>query len=123
MAIRPVTFNADGSIEVWHDEGGHGGRVPLGALQLGRLPGAATPDQRTVTVSCPVAGCGSSSTHPLVGGVVPREVQRAIVRALLASGLSGVPRTWATLKPTIKQLVLQLGGIEAWLWESDDPTA
>ena len=33
MSVRPVTFNADGSIDVVYDEQGHSGTIPATEVQ------------------------------------------------------------------------------------------
>jgi len=121
--IRPLGINPDGTVSVYHEEADHAGRVPLTALRLTAPSVAGRLDGRAVVITCPVAGCGAASTHPLVGDATARrEAQQLIVRAVLAANLPGVPTTWAALKPLVRAAVVDAAGAAAWRWESDDPT-
>jgi len=78
MSVRPVTFNADGSIDVVYDEGGHSGTIPAAdVVWLAGLDG--NPNHSFLILRCP-DGCGSSSTHPVGGGAAPAEVQQLFVQ-------------------------------------------
>jgi hypothetical protein len=66
MGIRPTGYSAQG-VEVWHDERGHGGTVPWAEVDYLKRPDG-TGHQSYVVLPCPVAGCGSVSTHPVSGG-------------------------------------------------------
>ena len=95
MAIHPVAFRpAQGEIDVWHDERGHGGTLQIANLAFGDND----TNESLVRVPCPVAGCGSESTHPVGGGSHPRAVQVLhLLKQMQAKG-----RTFAQAKALIK---------------------
>ena len=84
MSVRPVAFNADGSIDVVYDEGGHSGTI-----QAAEIAWAANPDgshnHNFVVLHCP-DGCGTASTHPVGGGAAPAEVQQMFVQKTQREG-------------------------------------
>lgn len=82
MSIRPVSFSADGSISVWHDEAGHGGNIAFSDVRFGRSIDG-TVNLRFIELSCPFPGCGSGSIHPIGGGAAPAMVQKLFLRVLL----------------------------------------
>ena len=85
MSVRPVQFNADGSIEVLHDEGNHGGTIPAAEVQWAtKMDGSH--DHSFIVLTCPFESCGSSSTHPVGGGAAPAEVQQMFVNKVQAEG-------------------------------------
>ena len=77
MSIRPVQFNADGSIEIIYDETGHTGTIAAADIKWTKdMQGN---DQHSfIVLECP-DGCGGSSTHPVGGGAAPSEVQQMFV--------------------------------------------
>ena len=64
MSVRPVTFSADGSIEVVFDERGHTGTIP--PEQIVWAEGIDGPTHQVIRLVCP-DGCGGMSTHPVSG--------------------------------------------------------
>ena len=89
MSVRPAAFNANGSIDVVHDDSpdGHGGTIPAGQIVASlfvQYPGAATADHRALALTCPV--CGAVSIHPIGGGAAPAEVQELFVRVVRRLG-------------------------------------
>lgn len=77
MSVRPVSTNADGSLEVVFDELGHSGTVP--ADQVVWVIGFdGNSDHNYLVLACP-DGCGAVSTHPVGGGAAPLEVQQMFV--------------------------------------------
>ena len=66
MSVRPVTFNADGSIDVVFDEGGHSGTIPAAEVQWAKTM-TGDPDHNFLVLACP-DGCGATSTWPVSGG-------------------------------------------------------
>lgn len=90
MSVRPVKFNADGSVDVVHDDassGSHSGTVTavmLGLAAFGQVAGA--PAHNFLALPCPVAGCGSVSSHPIGGGASPAAVQELFVRVVARVG-------------------------------------
>ena len=84
MSLRPVSFNADGSIDVVFDELGHSGTIAAADVHYAvGLDGA--PDHNHIVLDCP-DGCGSQSAHPVGGGAAPVEVQQMFVNQCQSSG-------------------------------------
>jgi hypothetical protein len=83
MSVRPVTFNADGSIEVLHDEAGHGGTIPAAEVAWTQNMDGSH-NHNFIVLVCP--SCGSSSTHPVGGGAAPAEVQQMFVNKVTSEG-------------------------------------
>jgi hypothetical protein len=79
MAIRPIKFNDDGSIEIWHDEFGHGGTISEKDINHAKDE-KGNEDERFLVLECPVLGCNSYSVHPVSGGVDPKNIQELFVR-------------------------------------------
>ena len=77
MSVRPVVFNADGSIDVVFDELGHSGTIAATDVVWAKNSDGAD-DHNFIVLYCP-DGCGSSSTHPVGGGAAPAEVQQMFV--------------------------------------------
>jgi hypothetical protein len=128
MAVRPVAFAPDGSVQAWHDEQAHGGVVPLTDLRWGRA-GDGSVDLDAIEVPCPVGGCGGVSRHPIGGGVAPGAVQLLFVRTVLRRAAAlGVPagqRTFAAVKARVKARVEATDSPGRWrldaLQSEDDP--
>jgi len=77
MSIRPINFNADGSIDVVFDELGHSGTIPAAEIRwTTNIDGSE--NHSYIALNCP-DGCGASSTHPVGGGAAPVEVQQMFV--------------------------------------------
>lgn len=83
MAIRVTGYNARG-LDVWHDEGGHGGALSWAQLL------ATLGDGDTLTLACPVAGCGAISVCPVGGGGDPGPTQELFARIYLRASQGGV---------------------------------
>jgi hypothetical protein len=83
MSVRPVTFNEDGSIEVFHDDLGHGGTIPASEVTWTQNPDGET--HFFITLTCPF-GCGAISLHPAAGGAAPIEVQQMFVNKVQLDG-------------------------------------
>jgi len=84
MSVRPVAFNADGSIEMVYDEQGHSGTIPAAAvLWATKIDG--TDSHQFIVLACP-DGCGATSTHPVGGGAAPAEVQEMFVHKVEHDG-------------------------------------
>jgi hypothetical protein len=117
LAIRPVAFNPDGSIEVWHDERGHGGTVTEADIKFAKKPDG-TDDERFIILECPVPGCNSASIHPVGGGVDPEQVQKMFARKFKKTpGNAKAPhsekpaqRTWDEAKGALKKIVEEMDG-------------
>jgi len=68
VSIRPVIFNADGSIDVVYDDVDppHSGMIPAADVQWAtKFDGSH--DHDFIILNCP-DGCGASSTWPVGGG-------------------------------------------------------
>lgn len=117
MAIRPIKFNADGSIEVWHDERGRGGIIPEADIKFIKKQDG-TDDLRFIVLDCPVPGCNSSSLHPASGGVDPERVQRMFAkmykkypaREKLPKHEKDANRTWDEAKSNLKKVIEEMDG-------------
>jgi len=77
MSIRPVRFNADGSIDAVYDEEGHTGTIPAGQVVWAKDV-FDRDNHNYIVLVCP-DGCGASSVHPVGGGAAPIEVQQLFV--------------------------------------------
>jgi hypothetical protein len=91
VSVRPVKFNADGSVDVVHDDapgGPHSGTVTAATLGLGAFAQLQSGGQthNAISLPCPVAGCGSVSLHPIGGGAAPAQVQELFVRVVARVG-------------------------------------
>jgi len=66
MTVRPITFNADGSIDVVYDEGNHAGTIPAAEVAWAtKMDGSY--DHNFIVLNCP-DGCGATSNWPVGGG-------------------------------------------------------
>jgi len=77
VSVRPITFNADGSIDVVFDELGHSGTI-LAAEVAWVTNTDGSHNHNFIVLECP-DGCGATSTHPVGGGAAPAEVQQMFV--------------------------------------------
>jgi hypothetical protein len=105
MSIRPVTFNANGSIDVWHDEANHGGNVPAAGIHWLKLPNGNN-DLRWMYLPCP--SCDSESMHPASGGADPDQVQRLFARRIRTLAAN---RTWLQARAILRTLVQNQDGL------------
>jgi hypothetical protein len=116
MSVRPVTFNADGSIDVIYDELGHSGTIPAAEVQwAANLDGSH--NHNFIILHCP-DGCGASSTHPVAGGAAAPEVQQMFVQKTeregcacgnVAAGTNAVPESHVHLN------VARMDGEARWV--------
>jgi len=84
MSVRPVTHNADGSIDVVYDEMGHSGTIPAAEIIWGsNIDGSH--NHNFIILQCP-DGCGATSTHPVGGGAQPQSVQQMFVTKCQTEG-------------------------------------
>jgi len=83
MAIRVIGYNTTG-IDVWHDEGGHGGALIWAQLVATLGNGTA------LAMPCPGVGCGAVSTHPVAGGCDPGPTQELFAQLYLRAKQGGV---------------------------------
>jgi len=84
MSVRPVTFNADNSIDVVFDELGHSGTIPAAEVQWATdLQGGH--NHNFIILNCP-DGCGASSTWPVGGGADPVNGQQLFVNKVTSEG-------------------------------------
>jgi hypothetical protein len=66
MSVRPVTFQANGDIDVVYDELGHSGTIPAAQVQWAtQIDGSH--NHNFIVLNCP-DGCGATSTWPVGGG-------------------------------------------------------
>jgi hypothetical protein len=78
MSVRPVTFQANGDIDVVFDEGGHSGTIPAAEVVWAtNIDGSR--NHNFIVLACP-DGCGATSTHPVGGGAAPFDVQQMFVK-------------------------------------------
>jgi len=84
MSVRPITHNADGSIDVVYDEGGHNGTIPAAEIVWGtKLDGSH--DHNFIMLNCP-DGCGASSLWPVGGGADAVNGQQMFVNKTTSEG-------------------------------------
>ncbi len=95
MAIRVTGYTARG-LDVWHDELGHGGALVWAALAFAPRPDG-TPNRDGIVLACPVAGCDSTSVHPIGGGCDPAGVQELAVRLYTRLKIGGAQDRAAAL--------------------------
>jgi hypothetical protein len=115
MSVCPVTFNADGSIDVICDETGHSGTISAAEVVWGtKIDGS--PDHTAIVLNCP-DGCGTSSTHPAGGGAAPAEVQEMFVRKVDLEGCccdEPMNRSTEAAVDHVKGLVEAMDGPDRW---------
>jgi hypothetical protein len=118
MSIRPVVFNADGSIDVVFDEGGHSGTIPAAEVLWSKNI-AGEDDHNFIVLQCP-DGCGATSTHPVGGGAAPLEVQQMFVlkeHQEMTAGVQGraAPAGLNDAAQIVKERVIAMDGLERWV--------
>jgi len=115
MSVRPVAFNADGSVEAVYDELGHSGTIPAAAVAWAVSPdGSHT--HNYIALVCP-DGCGATSTHPVGGGAAPANVQQMFVKKTEAEGCACgnvEPSTTAVPESHVRLNVNRMDGIGRW---------
>jgi len=121
MSIRPVQFNADGSIEVVYDEAGHSGTIPAAEVRWTTdISGAE--NHNYIVLECP-DGCGASSAHPVGGGADAPNVQQMFVHktelAGCACGQTAPNDTSAAPESHVRLNVNRMDG--AGRWQLDTP--
>jgi hypothetical protein len=115
MSVRPITHNADGSIEAVYDELGHSGTIPAADIKW-TVGIDGTQSHNFIVLECP-DGCGGSSTHPVSGGADAPNVQEMFVRKVDADGcVCGTPlaRTTQAAIDHVHELVTAMDGEERW---------
>jgi len=116
MSVRPVIFNADGSIECVYDEMGHSGTIPAAQVMWTTQPDG-THNHNFIVLSCP-DGCGATSTHPVGGGAAPAEVQQMFVQKTArdgcACGAVAANDTTAVPESHVRLNVNRQDGIGRW---------
>jgi len=115
MSVRPVTFNADGSIDVVYDELGHSGAIPAAEINWTQnIDGSRS--HNFIVLNCP-DGCGASSTWPVGGGADAVNGQQMFVQKTeregcacgnVAAGTNAVPEAHVHLN------VARMDGEERW---------
>jgi hypothetical protein len=84
MSVRPVVFNADGSIDVVYDELDHSGTIPPEQIVWATdMQGGH--DHRFIVLVCP-DGCGATSTWPVGGGADALNGQQLFVQKVQREG-------------------------------------
>lgn len=133
MSVRPVSFNADGSVGVVHDDvagPAHVGTVALVDLRFGRDVDGSV-DLDVIEVTCPEAGCGFVSSHPIGGGAAAAAVQKMFARVVLRRAVAlGIPvgqRTWPAIRARVVARIAAAEGparvrIAGMATEDDGPT-
>lgn len=114
MAVKPVAFNQDGSIEVVHDGAGHFGTVQLGDFAYLQRDGVE--DVRFLELACPEPGCNTVSLHPVSGGCAPEQIQRLFVLKVMA--IQQI--SWTDAKQVVKGLIDAQEGLQRWRLENVD---
>jgi hypothetical protein len=120
MSIRPVQFFPDGSIEVLHDELGHGGTISDAEIIWSQNMDG-TPNHNFLVLTCPFASCGSVSTWPVGGGadavmgqqMFVNKIQRegCVCLAMQARGALSAEDA----KAHVKELVIAMDGESRWV--------
>jgi hypothetical protein len=120
MTVHPVSFNADGSIDVVYDEMGHSGTIPpeqiVWTIFLGG-PSDGAENHNYIRLECP-DGCGATSTWPVGGGADATMGQQMFVektaRDGCACGQTAPGDTSATPTSHVRLLVNRMDGIGRW---------
>ena len=116
MSVRPVLFNADGSIDVVYDELGHSGTIPAAEVQWAtNIDGSH--NHNFIMLNCP-DGCGASSTHPVGGGAAPTDVQQMFVQKTEREGCACGnvdPGTTALPESHVRLNVNRMDGPGRWV--------
>jgi hypothetical protein len=115
MSVRPVAFNADGSIDVVYDETGHSGTIAAADVQWSKNMDGSD-NHNFIVLVCP-DGCGGASTHPVGGGAAPAQVQEMFVRKVDSEGcVCDEPMTRSTDAAIdhVKGLVEAMDGSDRW---------
>jgi hypothetical protein len=84
MSVRPINFNADGSIDVHYDEMGHSGTIPAAEINWSKELIDGTENHNFIILNCPDQ-CGAVSTWP-VGGSDPSIAQPMFVKKITRDG-------------------------------------
>ncbi|HXJ31379.1 MAG TPA: hypothetical protein VNG35_12110 [Gemmatimonadales bacterium] len=84
MSVRPVTLNADGSIDVVYDERGHSGTVAAADVVWGTSSGGSA-DHNYIMLECP-DGCGGASAWPVAGGAAAPIAQQMFLEKVQREG-------------------------------------
>jgi hypothetical protein len=119
MSVRPVNFDADGSIDAVYEELGHSGTIPAAeVVWAAKLDGSH--DHNFIVLNCP-DGCGASSIHPVGGGAAPVDVQQMFVektqRDGCACGQTQPGDTSATPTSHVRLNVNRMDGLGRWQLE------
>jgi hypothetical protein len=85
MSVRPVLFNADGSVDVVYDEMGHSGTIPPEQIFWISDPMSGADNHNFIALDCP-DGCGGSSTWPVGGGADAVNGQQLFVEKVQRDG-------------------------------------
>jgi hypothetical protein len=124
MSVRPVAFNADGSIDVVYDEMGHRGTIPAAEAQWTTNPDGSH-SHTYIVLACP-DGCGATSTHPVGGGAAPADVQQMFVRKTEAEGCAcgavAAGDNSATPESHVRLNVNRMDGIGRWQLDTPQVT-
>lgn len=121
MSVRPIAFDPSGGITVGHDDLGHAGAVAFVDVRFARNPdGSVNAD--VLELTCPQAGCGAVSTHPIGGGCDAPRIQvlfaRIWLRRAVALAIPVAERNWAGIKARVKARVVALEGEGRWRLEA-----
>lgn len=116
MSVRPVLLNADGSIDVVFDEGGHSGTIPAAEVAWAiNIDGSH--NHNFIVLVCP-DGCGATSTHPVGGGAAPADVQQMFVKKTQVAGCTcgavAPGDTSATPEAHVRLNVNRMDGAGRW---------
>jgi hypothetical protein len=118
MAVRPVTFQPDGSIDVVYDEQGHSGTIPAAEVKWStNIDGSDNHD--FIVLPCP-DGCGATSTWPVGGGADALMGQQMFVlkeHQEMTAGAQGraAPAALADAAQIVKERVIAMDGEERWV--------
>jgi len=122
MSVRPVAFNADGSIDVVFDETGHSGTIPPEQILWTSDPMSGGDNHNYIRLECP-DGCGGTSIWPVGGGADTVNGQQLFVhkteRDGCACGQTQPGDTSATPTAHVRLLVNRMDG--PGRWQLDQP--
>jgi hypothetical protein len=105
MSIRPVKLSPDGTIDVWHDEAGHGHTLSIQDIGFSQSAQGSI-NEDFLVIPC---FCGSISVHPITGGSDPANIQALFV----ALKRHKKPKTsWQEAIDDVKRRIVSLEGEE-----------
>jgi hypothetical protein len=121
MSVRPIVFNADGSIDVVYDEMGHSGTIPPEQVMWATNTDGSH-NHNFIVLHCP-DGCGATSTWPVGGGADAPMGQQLFVEKTARDGCAcGQTQAGDTSATPISHVRLNCNRMDGLgRWQLDTP--